>query len=297
MGCDGGTIPKRDELVKTKKKKEQKDKVSERVYKWKHCSVSQTPLKAPVVACELGRLYNKDEVITRLLNKTQVESNIAHIRGLKDIKELNLTANPSYDVKDEEQKGGESAEELKSAYICPVASLEMNGKHRFGFNWTCGCVLSFRALNEVKSDVCFKCGISFEKVNLITINPTANEMEALAVSMTERRALAKLAKKQSKRKAEVIDDNGASSSSAKEKSQKKPKLKQVAGSSSRAGTSVSGLASSILRDSEFSGVRSKEYSVAKNPNNSEVYKSIFDTHKSAANRVKAHWVTCNPQYY
>ena len=41
MGCDGGTIPKRDELVRQKKKKEQKDPDSERLYLWGHCSVSQ----------------------------------------------------------------------------------------------------------------------------------------------------------------------------------------------------------------------------------------------------------------
>ena len=29
MGCDGGTIPRRDELVKVKKKPEQKDKDAE----------------------------------------------------------------------------------------------------------------------------------------------------------------------------------------------------------------------------------------------------------------------------
>ena len=70
-----------------------------------------------------------------------------------------------------------------------------------------------------------------------------------------------------------------------------------ASGSSKAGTSVSGLASSILKDTEFSSVRSKDFSVANNPNHSEVYKSIFDTHKSAKNKAKSHWVTCNPLYY
>ncbi len=33
MGCDGGTIPKRDELVKTKKKPEQvKDQINKIIY-------------------------------------------------------------------------------------------------------------------------------------------------------------------------------------------------------------------------------------------------------------------------
>ena len=33
MGCDGGTIPTRDELVRLKKKPEQKDKNSELIAK------------------------------------------------------------------------------------------------------------------------------------------------------------------------------------------------------------------------------------------------------------------------
>ena len=38
------------------------------------------------------------------------------------------------------------------------------------------------------------------------------------------------------------------------------------------------------------------YSVAKDPNASEVYKSLFTTHNKARNQTKAHWVTYNPFY-
>lgn len=41
MGCDGGTIPRRDELVRTKQKDEQKDVHAENAFKWKHCALSQ----------------------------------------------------------------------------------------------------------------------------------------------------------------------------------------------------------------------------------------------------------------
>jgi hypothetical protein len=63
MGCDGGTIPTRDELVKLKKKPEQRDKDGHRIFRWQHCSISQQPLRKPVMACELGRLYNKESII------------------------------------------------------------------------------------------------------------------------------------------------------------------------------------------------------------------------------------------
>lgn len=39
-----------------------------------------------------------------------------------------------------------------------------------------------------------------------------------------------------------------------------------------------------------------DYSVAKDPKASEVFKSIFTTHKSATDQDRAHWVTYNPFY-
>ena len=55
MGCDGGTIPKRDEMVRTKKKKEQVNKDVKNAAKWNHCRLSQLPLEKPVV----GDLFGK----------------------------------------------------------------------------------------------------------------------------------------------------------------------------------------------------------------------------------------------
>ena len=67
MGADGGTIPTRCELVKTRQKPEQKDKDSVRIYKWQYCNLTQQPLVRPIVACELGKLYNKEAIIEKLL--------------------------------------------------------------------------------------------------------------------------------------------------------------------------------------------------------------------------------------
>ena len=55
MGADGGTIPKRCELVRKKKKKEKVEKSYEAATKWRTCQLSQEPLKKPVVTCKLGR--------------------------------------------------------------------------------------------------------------------------------------------------------------------------------------------------------------------------------------------------
>lgn len=87
MGCDGGTIPKRDELVRMKKKPEQVDKNYELNAKWFHCALSEAELRTPIVCCELGNLYNKEAVLEYLIDKSSVTTDIAsHIRSLKDVK-------------------------------------------------------------------------------------------------------------------------------------------------------------------------------------------------------------------
>lgn len=40
----------------------------------------------------------------------------------------------------------------------------------------------------------------------------------------------------------------------------------------------------------------RDYSIAKDPKASEVFKSIFTSHKSAVEQGRAHWVTYNPFY-
>lgn len=299
MGCDGGTIPRRDELVKTKKKPEQKDKNSERLYRWRHCSISQTPLKTPVVACELGRMYNKEVVLTRLLDRSS-EPGMSHIRGLKDIKELNLTSNPGY-RHEGANKGDAYTDHQAAEYICPVTSLEMNGKYPFSFVWTCGCVVSERALKEVKSEVCHKCGQPYQEEDVIPLNPSVDEQDAVKAHMISRRAKAKVAKKAKKIEKRAIkeeDDDAPTTSTSKGK--KVAKLSDGASSSSdisKSSLRVQGMASAVLRDKDFEKIRSAGFSVASDPKASEVFKSLFDTHKTAQRKQSAHWVTCNPQYF
>ncbi|XP_068006094.1 replication termination factor 2 isoform X2 [Melanerpes formicivorus] len=159
MGCDGGTIPKRHELVKGPRKVEKVDKNAELVARWNYCALSQEKLRRPIVACELGRLYNKDAVIEFLLDKsadkTPVEA-ASHIKNIKNVTELNLADNPAW-TGDKESIKGDKYDDIQSArFICPVVGLEMNGRHRFCFLRNCGCVFSERALKEIKSEVCHK---------------------------------------------------------------------------------------------------------------------------------------------
>lgn len=117
------------------------------------------PLQPPIVGCSLGRLYSKESVLEGLLDRNTLPESAAHIKNLKDVRNLNLTSNPAFDG-NKAEKGDGYTDGGKSPYICPVIGLEMNGKYKFCFLWSCGCVMSERALKEVKSMVSKKSSIN-----------------------------------------------------------------------------------------------------------------------------------------
>uniref|UniRef100_A0A3P9J8K0 Replication termination factor 2 n=1 Tax=Oryzias latipes TaxID=8090 RepID=A0A3P9J8K0_ORYLA len=304
MGCDGGTIPKRHELVKGPKKVEKVDKNAELLAKWKFCALSQERLRRPIVSCELGRLYNKDVVIEYLLDKSAERPNadaVAHIRGTKDIKELNLTDNPEWEGERRNAKGDRYEDIHRGMFICPVVGLEMNGKHRFCYLQTCGCVFSERALKEVKTEICHKCGDPFEDDNIIVLNGTKEEVEKQREKMEERRAKAKTKKSKKTKAAESESTPAASKGAAK------PPPADTAGRSSMInddGSSQSAVAgpsgsSSSSKSSKSSTSSATKRSIQDLEEKSEAFKSLFTTH-SSAKRSKdqmSNWVTHTPYHF
>ena len=69
--------------------------------------VVQVLAKKGVVACEMGRIYNKEAVIEMLLNKDRSTCPpwASHIEKLKDVVELDLTINPAYEAKRKDAVG------------------------------------------------------------------------------------------------------------------------------------------------------------------------------------------------
>ncbi|XP_014244116.1 protein RTF2 homolog [Cimex lectularius] len=287
MGCDGGTIPKRDELVRTKKKKEQKDKVSEKNFLWRHCSITQTPLSSPIVACGLGRLYNKDSVIMGILDKGNFPEVAKHIKNLKDVKELQLTPNPVFNAS--AIKGDSYDDHLSAPYICPLVGIEMNGNFKFCFSWSCGCVLSERAFKELKSNLCQKCQKPISSEDIVVLNPVGDDIEANRKKMEERQAKLK-AEKKSKKKVETnetpLEDkkNGESKATSSKK--------QIPGENGIKRPAAGSLGMQVPDFKKTKG----SYSVAQDPNASTVYKSLFTSSSAAKTQDKAHWITYNPFY-
>lgn len=338
MGCDGGTIPRRDELVRTKQKPEQKDKTADLAAKWKHCAITQDPLREPIMACELGRLYNKESALEFLIDRTKFECapSFEHLRGLKDLKQLNLTENRNFSSAKSE-KGDAYIDTQDAKYICPVVGLEMNGMYKFSFLWSCGCVLSERALKEVKGNTCHKCGKAFTENDIVTLNGTDEEVEELRARMDERRLQQKLekkAKKSKKQKCETVTsssvDTECGPSTSKQARLEEPQSKltnEINGFSKLTNgyKDDSKLANGIKGESKLangskggklvgtdtkqkltngSTVRSlndkielpKSGSIQKDPKASSAYKSLFTSSDKAKNQMKGHWVTSNPYW-
>jgi hypothetical protein len=80
---EGGSIPKRSEMVKTKKK----DVVLENSLKlavlWLSCALSREPLRVPVVSDGLGRLFNRESVLELLVSGKTPDPSFANIKSLK----------------------------------------------------------------------------------------------------------------------------------------------------------------------------------------------------------------------
>lgn len=304
MGCDGGTIPKRHELVKGPKKVEKVDKNAELAAKWKYCALSQEKLRRPIVACELGRLYNKDAVIEYLLDKSAERPNaeaVTHIRGIKDIKELNLTDNPEWEGERRNAKGDRYEDIHCGMFICPVVGLEMNGKHRFCYLQTCGCVFSDRALKEVKTEICHKCGDPFKDEDIVVLNGTKEEVQKLREKMEERRAKAKTKKSKKSKAVETV----STAAESKEDAQSLPvdvagrKSQQNGDESSQSAVAGPSGTSSSSKGAKSLATSAPKRSIQDMQGKSEAFKSLFTTH-SSAKRSKdqtSNWVTHTPYHF
>lgn len=307
MGCDGGTIPKRDEMVRLKKKPEKIDKNFELNAKWFHCAITQEPLRAPIVSCELGNLYNKESLLEYLLDKDSATTDVAkHIRSLKDTKELQLTENPAFEVKNNGEKADSYQDFQACRYVCPVVGIEMNGRYKFCFLWKCGCVFSERALKEVKSPVCHKCAKPFTNEDIVVVNGSEEEFESMKSNMAERRLKAKMEKKSKKKSSSTATTTSSTNGtfvkpSAPNSTGTKTdlpsdvptkKLKTDSKPQVNAASSTSGQGKGKKPKINMSLPKLSSYeTVAEDPKASKVYKSLFaSSNKDRPDHLKSNWV-------
>jgi hypothetical protein len=166
MGNDGGSIAKRIDLVKEKTKEVRKDTVAISQNRSRYCAISNNQLTPPIVGCRLGYLYNKEALLSCLINKT-MPTTFDHICKLKDVKNINATEN--------------SNKQSPYPLICPLTAVEYNGLTRFVFLWSCGCLMSERSLgktNEAGKTYCPLCSSEYQDKDVVLLNLTPEEIEA-----------------------------------------------------------------------------------------------------------------------
>ncbi|KZM18308.1 Replication termination factor 2 [Ascochyta rabiei] len=188
MGNDGGSIPKRRELVKeaakaltTTQAKEQLTEQQE--YHWSTCPLSRRPLATPVVSDAAGTLYNKDSVIEFLLTEDGREKEEAgkvadvksegrfaelgstgnRVKGLKDVVEV------KFEVGASEPREGSGR---KENWVCPITGRELGPGAKAVYIVPCGHAFAGSVVKEVAGSVCLQCNEPYAENDVIPILTT-----------------------------------------------------------------------------------------------------------------------------
>ncbi|KAJ4460415.1 putative protein RTF2 [Paratrimastix pyriformis] len=206
MGCDGGSIPQRPEMVKTKKAPEKKDPVMLAKARWLTCAISGAPLTNEIVADEMGNIFNKEAILERLLSKNLPEK-LSHIRRIKDLITLRFDRNRAYDF--DRAEATKAIDEINPLFVCPVTGEEANGHHRFVTLFHCGHVISEGAMKHFPEPRCPVCRQPFRPEDVIVLNGN-EEDEALL----KQRAIQRRLEKKTKRIPAVVPSAQAATATA-----------------------------------------------------------------------------------
>jgi hypothetical protein len=87
MGNDGGSIPKRVDMVRFKKKELKADEELLNKPRGTSCALSKVPFQQPLCIDRLGNIFNY-ELILRSLLEHKLPLQFSHIMRLKDIKKI-----------------------------------------------------------------------------------------------------------------------------------------------------------------------------------------------------------------
>lgn len=158
MGGDGGSIPTRRCLVKYKPKVIKKDHREDDISRYGFCQLTANRLKRPIVISRLGKLYNKDAVLSFLIDhggEDAAEDIIMKIDGFVSIKnfkknffDVELTDNPKYEKKN--IPGTSFINDFQ--FMCPTTNLEMNGAQQFVYGSASKQMVSEKALRLANAE-------------------------------------------------------------------------------------------------------------------------------------------------
>ncbi|KAI6783547.1 uncharacterized protein J7T54_005576 [Emericellopsis cladophorae] len=215
MGNDGGSIPKRRELVKDAVRaptiSELKATALESLgHAWTHCALSGSPIDlASVVSDWRGRLYNYESVLNGLVpadEPAEMAPASMGIRSLRDVAKLQFS------------KTGDK-------WTCPISMKEMGPKIKAVYLIPCGHVFAEVAIKEIQEKACPECAEAFTQENVIPILPTAPpDLDRLEKRLEDLRAAGQThtlkkdkSEKKKKRKADDAKDDDADKAKSKKR--------------------------------------------------------------------------------
>lgn len=203
MGNDGGSIPSRGELVKTKARptKDSATAAANNDFAWTYCPISRKPLHVPLVSDALGTIYNKESILMALLDPEGAASLPSHIRSLKDTVVLDL----GVAHRGSEKNPSANQDEGLGNYTCPITRRDMNGLTKFVYLVPCGHVMAAEALRHSgsaapapisatethdkttsttteprKQEECLMCSVTYDPSHdVIPLNPSGAALETL----------------------------------------------------------------------------------------------------------------------
>lgn len=266
MGNDGGVIAVKRKFMRhgnTKARGEKADAEALRAQKTQMCALSDEPLRAPVVACALGNLFNKQALLEQLLAKS-LPARFRHVASLRDVVECRFT-----------ERGGRRC--------CPVSLVEFNGAQPFVVLPACGCVVAERSLREVRASECLACGapLAEDAAAPIALAPALDdtEYERRQRELLERKEAEKQQrrkeKQQRKKTAAADSESGGAADVAKEKAEAKKKRK----AESQPATAAPPPPSKIAKDAASAIAREKQKSA--------VFASLFSDKKAKSDKKSA----------
>lgn len=171
MGNDGGSIPKRSELVKNAARaptvSELKATALESLaHAWTHCALNGAPLDLDSVVSDWrGRLYNYEAILKGLMpsddESTETTPADLGIKSIRDVSKLKFS------------KSGDK-------WICPISMKELGPSAKAVYLVPCGHVFAEVAIKEIQEKTCPECAGEFSKENIIPLLPTTEtEISAL----------------------------------------------------------------------------------------------------------------------
>ena len=188
MGNDGGSIPKRSELVRAAAKALNNTQLKEKLleqqeFLWTTDPITNTPLQKPIVSDCTGRLYNAETVISFILSKSQGEELNERaqeylgdsVLSRKDYVEVTFEEDAEAGKKKAKSMNGDNSTSSVTKWICPVSRKPLGPGSKAAYLVTCGHAFAGAALKEIKAEECMQCGKAYQKNDIIPIVPSTPE--------------------------------------------------------------------------------------------------------------------------